>query len=65
MKHDNYRYFFWVQISELCSGKTNILRCSVETVYKLAKALGVSMEMLVEDAVKLPNPSKEELYEDI
>ena len=36
-------------LSELCSGKTNIGRCSVETIYKLAKTLGVSMETLVED----------------
>lgn len=39
-------------LSELCSGKTNIARCSVETLYKLAKALGVSMKVLVEDAFK-------------
>ena len=50
-------------LSELCNGKTNIARCSVETVYKLAKALGVSMEMLVEDAFKPPNASGEELRE--
>ena len=35
-------------LNELCSGKTNIRKCSAETVYKLAKALGVSMESLVE-----------------
>lgn len=50
-------------LSELCNGKTNIARCSVETVYKLAKALGVSMEMLVEDAFKPPKSSREELRE--
>lgn len=36
-------------LSELCSGKTHIGKCSAETIYKLAKALGVSMESLVED----------------
>ena len=49
-------------LSELCSGKTSIARCSVETIYKLAKTLGVSMETLVEDAFK-PQPSREELRE--
>ena len=50
-------------LSELCNGKTNIARCSVETVYKLAKALGVSMEILVEDAFNPPKSSREELRE--
>lgn len=49
-------------LSELCNGKTSIGKCSVETIYKLAKALGVSMETLVEDAFK-PKPSGEELRE--
>ncbi len=49
-------------LSELCSGKTSIARCSVETIYKLAKTLGVSMETLVEDAFK-PQPSREKLRE--
>ena len=38
-------------LSELCSGKTKIERCTAETVYKLAKALGVSMEMLTEAGI--------------
>ena len=50
-------------LSELCNGKTNIARCSVETVYKLAKALDVSMEILVEDAFKPSKTSREELRE--
>lgn len=50
-------------LSELCNGKTNIVRCSVETVYKLAKALGVSMETLVEDAFKPSKVSREEIRE--
>ena len=49
-------------LSDLCNGKTSIGKCSVETIYKLAKALGVSMETLVEDAFK-PKPSGEELRE--
>lgn len=50
-------------LSELCNGKTNIVRCSVETVYKLAKALGVPMETLVEDAFKPSKVSREEIRE--
>lgn len=34
-------------LSEICSGKTHIEKCSAETLYKLAKALGVSMEVLM------------------
>ncbi len=49
-------------LSDLCNGKTSIGKCSVETIYKLAKALGVSMETLVGDAFK-PKPSGEELRE--
>ena len=49
-------------LSELCNGKTSIRKCSVETIYKLAKALGVSMETLVEDAFKSKS-SGEELRE--
>lgn len=36
-------------LSELCSGKTSIEKCSAETLYKIAKALDVSMESLLED----------------
>lgn len=35
-------------ISDLCSGKTRIEKSSVETIYRLAKALDVSMEDLIE-----------------
>lgn len=36
-------------LSELCSGKTSIEKCSAETLYKIAKVLNVSMESLLED----------------
>ena len=36
-------------ISEICSGKTNIKKCSAETIYKIAKALNVSMESLLKE----------------
>jgi len=35
-------------LSEICCGKTRLEKCSAETVYKLAKALHVSMETLTE-----------------
>ncbi len=38
-------------LSDICNGKTNLLKCSSETVYKLAKALGVSMEFLTESTM--------------
>ena len=39
-------------IIDICSGKTRIEKCSGETLYKLAKALDVPMESLVEDAME-------------
>lgn len=38
-------------LSDICSGKTKLEKCSAETVYKLAKALDVSMESLTEAGV--------------
>ncbi len=35
-------------ITDICSGRTCIARCSAETVYRIAKVLGVSMESLVD-----------------
>lgn len=34
-------------INDICSGKTKIKKCSAETLYKLSKPLGVSMEELL------------------
>lgn len=39
-------------LNDICSGKAKIEKCSAETVYKIAKALGVKMEELVESGVK-------------
>lgn len=36
-------------LCELCNGKTSIEKCSAETLYKIAKALNVSMESLLEE----------------
>lgn len=38
-------------ISDICTGKTRIEKCSAETIYRLAKALNVSMESLIEPAI--------------
>ncbi|MCL2081759.1 MAG: helix-turn-helix transcriptional regulator [Oscillospiraceae bacterium] len=39
-------------VSEITTGKTNIKNCTGETLYKLAKALNVTMEDLVRDSVE-------------
>ena len=48
-------------VSEICSGKTKLEKCSAETVYKLAKALGVSMELLTEFGIN--STERERSYE--
>lgn len=39
-------------ISDICTGKTSIEKCSAETIYKLSKVLGMSMEDLVFPAIQ-------------
>ena len=48
-------------LSELCSGKTNIEKCSGETLYKIAKVLNVSMESLLDD--RMPTLARQRSYE--
>ena len=38
-------------LNDICSGKTKLEKCSAETVYKLANALGVTMETLTEGGI--------------
>ena len=38
-------------LNDLCSGKSRIEKCSAETLYRIAKALNVSMESLVETVI--------------
>ena len=38
-------------LSDICSGKTSIAKCSAETVYKLAKFFNVTMESLIDSEV--------------
>ena len=48
-------------LNDICSGKTKLERCSAETVYKLAKTLGVSMEQLTESGIR--ETQRERSYE--
>lgn len=48
-------------LSDICSGKTRIEKCSAETVYKLAKVLNVPMELLIEDGIR--QAERERAYE--
>lgn len=48
-------------LNDLCSGKTKLERCSAETMYKLSKALGVSMEQLTESGIR--KTQRERSYE--
>lgn len=36
-------------ITDICSGKTSIEKCSAETLYKISKTLNISMESLLEE----------------
>lgn len=42
----------YATLSDICSGKTEITKCSAETIYRLAKELGVTMEELLEPAME-------------
>ena len=48
-------------LNDICSGKTKLEKCSAETVYKLAKALNVSMELLTEGGIR--QTEREQAYE--
>lgn len=48
-------------LNDICSGKAKIEKCSAETVYKLAKALDVPMELLTESGIR--ETEREHSYE--
>lgn len=48
-------------LNDICSGKTKLEKCSAETVYKLARTLGVSMELLTESGIR--QAEREQAYE--
>ncbi|MCL2051335.1 MAG: helix-turn-helix transcriptional regulator [Lachnospiraceae bacterium] len=39
-------------ISDICTRKTQIGKCTADTLYKLSKALGVTMEALIADSME-------------
>lgn len=49
-------------ISDICTGKTRIEKCSAETIYRIAKVLNVSMESLIEPAIEERNRPSFELF---
>ena len=38
----------YTTINDICSGKAQLEKCSAETIYRISKVLGVSMESLIE-----------------
>ena len=48
-------------LNDICNGKTKLEKCSAETVYKIAKALNVTMEMLTENGIRAAE--REHLFE--
>ena len=42
----------YATISDICSGKTQLEKCNAETIYRIAKALDVTMEELVEPYIE-------------
>lgn len=38
----------YTTIDDICSGKARLEKCSAETIYRISKVLGVSMESLIE-----------------
>lgn len=42
-------------VNDICSGKARIEKCSGETLYKIAKTLGVSIESLIENQMNKNN----------
>ena len=39
-------------IADICSGKARIEKCSADTLYRIAKTLGVTMESLIEEEME-------------
>ena len=50
-------------ISEICSGKARIEKCSADTLYKISKSLNVTMESLIESAMKAQNEPRRTSFE--
>lgn len=50
LKHSGVPY---MTINDVCNGKVRIERCSGETLYRIAKALNISIEELIEGGVSM------------
>lgn len=50
----------YTTLNDICNGKTNLAKCSAETVYRLASELNVSMEELLKGYIE--NRCSFELY---
>ena len=48
-------------LSDICSGKARLEKCSAETVYKIARTLSVSMELLTAEGIR--QAERERAYE--
>ena len=45
----------YATVHDICSGKTKLEKCSAETVYRLARALGTTMEELLSPCLMTRN----------
>ena len=45
----------YTTINDICSGKAQLEKCSAETIYRISKVLGVSMEQLIEPCLEKRN----------
>ncbi len=39
-------------IADICSGKAKIEKCSADTLYRIAKTLGITMESMIEEEME-------------
>lgn len=42
----------YTTVNDICSGKARLEKCSAETVYRISKALGVTMESIIEPCLE-------------
>lgn len=50
----------WATLSDICSGKTSMNRCSAQTLSKLSKVLGVTIEEMLEFGADVPKSGEPE-----
>lgn len=52
-------------IADICSGKAQIEKCTAQTLYKIAKVLGVSIESLIEQEIEQRDKEKKRASFDV